>query len=60
MICRLMVHTEATNIYLDPADDVDYFKLDLSGQTGDTDVRIYTTGEFDTLGQSDSDSDSDR
>ena len=36
---------------ISPANDVDYYKLDLSGQTGDTDVRIYTTGEFDTLGQ---------
>ena len=41
----------AQQTYISPAADVDYFKLDLSGQTGTTDVRIYTTGEFDTLGQ---------
>ena len=35
---------------ISPANDIDYFKLDLSGQAGDTDVRIYTTGEFDTIG----------
>ena len=35
---------------ISPANDIDYYKLDLSGQTGDTDVRIYTTGEFDTIG----------
>ncbi len=42
-------YTEPTYIY--PADDIDYFKLDLLGQAGDTDVRIYTTGEFDTIGE---------
>ena len=35
---------------ISPANDVDYFKLDLSGQFGTTDVRIYTTGEFDSIG----------
>ena len=35
---------------ISPANDIDYFKLDLSGQAGTTDVRIYTTGEFDTIG----------
>ena len=35
---------------IDPPEDYDFFKLDLSSQTGDTVVRIYTTGEFDTAG----------
>ena len=35
---------------ISPAGDRDYFKLDLSSQIGVTDVRIYTTGEFDTIG----------
>ena len=33
---------------IDPGDDVDVFKLDLSGRVGATDVWIYTTGELDT------------
>ena len=35
---------------IDPGDDVDVFKLDLSGRSGATDVWIYTTGELDTKG----------
>ena len=35
---------------IDPGDDVDVFKLDLSGRSGTTDVWIYTTGELDTVG----------
>ena len=35
---------------ISPATDIDYFRLDLSGQTGDTDVRIYTISAFDTVG----------
>ena len=50
--------TNATNLPLgssvagriDPGDDVDVFKLDLSGRVGATDVWIYTTGELDTAG----------
>ena len=38
------------NDSIDPPEDYDFFKLDLSSQTGSTDVRIYTTGEFDTSG----------
>ena len=36
---------------IDPGDDRDVFKLDLSGTSGTTDVWIYTTGELDTLGE---------
>ena len=35
---------------IDPGNDVDVFKLDLSGRSGTTDVWIYTTGELDTKG----------
>ena len=35
---------------INPGDDVDVFKLDLSGRSGTTDVWIYTTGELDTVG----------
>ena len=35
---------------IDPGDDLDFFKLDLSGASGDTHVWIYTTGGLDTLG----------
>ena len=35
---------------IDPGDDVDFFKLDLSGASGNTHVSIYTTGSLDTLG----------
>ena len=35
---------------IDPGDDVDAFKLDLSGRSETTDVWIYTTGELDTKG----------
>ena len=35
---------------IDPADDRDIFRLDLSARTGATDVWIYTTGELDTVG----------
>ena len=33
-----------------PGDDLDFFKLDLSGASGDTHVWIYTTGSLNTLG----------
>ena len=42
---------------IDPAGDNDYFKLDLSGQSGSTDVHIYTTGDTDTTGTLFDDSD---
>ena len=35
---------------IDPGDDRDIFKLDLSGASGTTHVWIYTTGNLDTLG----------
>ena len=35
---------------IDPGDDRDVFKLDLSGTSGTTDVWIYTTGELNTQG----------
>ncbi len=35
---------------IDPGFDGDFFKLDLSGASGNTSVWIYTTGIFDTLG----------
>ena len=35
---------------IDPGDDLDIFKLDLSGASGNTHVWVYTTGELDTLG----------
>ena len=35
---------------IDPGNDVDVFKLDLSGRSGSTDVWIYTTGELNSLG----------
>ena len=35
---------------IDPGDDLDVFRLDLSGRVGTTDVWIYTTGELNTLG----------
>ena len=38
------------NDSIDPPEDYDFFKLDLSSQSAATDVRIYTTGEFDTAG----------
>ena len=34
---------------IDPSDDRDVFRLDLSGRSGSTDVWIYTTGDLDTL-----------
>ena len=34
---------------IDPAFDRDYFRLDLSGRQGETDVWLYTTGELDSL-----------
>ena len=34
-----------------PGNDVDFFKLDLSGEPGSTRVWIYTTGSLDTLGR---------
>ncbi len=36
---------------IDPGDDQDVFKLDLSGAPGITDVWIYTTGNLDTQGE---------
>ena len=35
---------------IDPGNDVDYFKLDLSRRTGATDVWVYATGYLDTDG----------
>ena len=35
---------------IDPGNDRDVFKLDLSGASGTTDVWIYTTGDLDTRG----------
>ena len=35
---------------IDPGDDVDVFRLDLTGRSGNTDVWIYSTGELDTVG----------
>ena len=35
---------------IDPGNDVDVFKLDLSSRSGPTEVWIYTTGELDTIG----------
>ena len=35
---------------IETGDDWDIFKLDLSGRSGSTDVWIYTTGDFDSLG----------
>ena len=51
--------SDATNLPLgssiagriDPGDDPDVFKLDLSGESGNTRVWIYTTGSLDTLGE---------
>ena len=34
---------------IDPSDDRDFFRLDLSDRTGSTDVWIYTTGDLDTV-----------
>ena len=50
--------SDATNLRLgssiagriDPGNDRDVFKLDLSGESGNTRVWIYTTGSLDTLG----------
>ena len=36
---------------IDPGDERDVFKLDLSGASGDTDVWIYTTGDLNTVGE---------
>ena len=35
---------------IDPGDDVDVFKIDLSQASGPTDVWAYTTGDLDTFG----------
>ena len=35
---------------IDPSDDQDVFKLDLSRRSGATDVWLYTTGDLDTVG----------
>ena len=35
---------------ISPGDDLDVFRLDLSGTSGTTDVWIYTTGDLDTQG----------
>ena len=34
---------------IDPSDDRDFFRLDLSDRSGSTDVWIYTTGDLDTV-----------
>ena len=34
---------------IEAAFDRDYFRLDLSGQSGETDVWLYTTGDLDSL-----------
>ena len=34
---------------IEAAFDLDYFRLDLSGQSGETDVWLYTTGDLDSL-----------
>ena len=36
---------------IDPGDDQDVFRLELSGEASDTEVWMYTTGEFDTYGE---------
>ena len=36
---------------IDPGNDQDVFKVDLSREASDTDVWMYTTGEFDTFGE---------
>ena len=36
---------------IDPGDERDVFKLDLSRASGDTDVWIYTTGDLNTVGE---------
>ena len=35
---------------IDPSDDLDVFKLDMSRRSGSTDVWVYTTGDLDTIG----------
>ena len=35
---------------IDPGDDVDFFRLDLSRRSGSTDVWVYATGDLDTDG----------
>ena len=50
--------SDATNLPLgssiagriDPGDDLDVFRLDLSSTSGNTHVWLYTTGDLDTLG----------
>ena len=36
---------------IDPINDIDMFKLDLSGESEPTTVRIYTTGDLDSVGR---------
>ena len=36
---------------IDPSNDIDMFKLDLSDASEPTTVRLYTTGDLDTVGQ---------
>ena len=36
---------------IDPEDDLDVFRLDLSSQSSDTDVWIYATGDLDSFGE---------
>ena len=51
--------SDATNLPLgssiagriDPGDDLDVFRLDLSGASGNTSVWLYTTGNLDSLGR---------
>ena len=44
--------TLGTSVYgrIDPGDDTDVFKIDLSRASGPTDVWAYTTGDVDTVG----------
>ena len=36
---------------IDPGNDQDVFRLELSGESSDTEIWMYTTGEFDTYGE---------
>lgn len=35
---------------IDPGTDLDYFKIDLSGQTSDVDLWVYAVSDFDSVG----------
>ena len=41
----------STSGRIEPFDDQDVFKLDLSGASSATEVRIYTSGDLDTIGE---------